>query len=134
MPFGDMQEIGCVRISSLFPDPDRQDAGQGLNNPFRVLAMFSHEARLFCPNLFSNFLIARNAAQKRAALMSWENCGVERSNFVLSLFFLFGRSPNRRKAVQGLCYFYALTAFGIFAVYGVSSFLLASLKSMTCGT
>jgi hypothetical protein len=29
MPFGIMQEIGCVRISSLFPDHDRQDAGHG---------------------------------------------------------------------------------------------------------
>jgi len=34
MPFGKIQEMGCVRISSTFPDHDRQDAGHGCGKSF----------------------------------------------------------------------------------------------------
>ena len=53
-----MQAMGCVRTSSPFPDPGRQDAGQGCGYAifdyshvffWRVIYQFGL-ASLFCPN------------------------------------------------------------------------------------
>jgi hypothetical protein len=41
------------------------------------------EAGLFCPSFTDDFFIANNGGTKRAALMIWENCEVQRSNFVI---------------------------------------------------
>ena len=41
MPFRVVQEMGCVRISSPFPDHARQDAGHGWGYAFVIIAMFS---------------------------------------------------------------------------------------------
>jgi len=40
MPFRIVQEMGCVRISSTFPDHARQDAGHGCNYTLVINAMF----------------------------------------------------------------------------------------------
>jgi hypothetical protein len=45
MPFGNGQETGCVRISGLFPDHDRQDAGLGNRFAF-FCTMFSFDGNL----------------------------------------------------------------------------------------
>jgi hypothetical protein len=64
----------------------------------------------FVPHFASNFLIACYVGTKRAALMIWENCGVERSGteqfcLLLLLFHFrvtFKNSGDARTAVGGI--------------------------------
>ena len=71
MLFRIVQEMGCVRISSPFPDHARQDAGHGYKYVLGIVAMFSLlRNRVFLSHTFTdNFLIVNYGGTKRAALM-----------------------------------------------------------------
>ena len=66
MSFEYMQDMGCVRISSPCPDPDRQDAGQGCGNACVNDSMFSDLGLpgFFVLYFYSCLLMGCNATQK----------------------------------------------------------------------